>query len=152
MRPRRSRPTSSTRAVKSRSGWRKYPPSSTRRPDRAPVATTTLALTPLPPRSRLASARAIDQRRRAEARQHVDQQHFAAIGFDDLMADDLIAGIVAALHQHARLDLRDQFYWRGFFKDHDKLYRFQPRQHFPPPPFVPNRPPLAPPPLRRFIA
>src|SRR5260370_27153888 len=124
MRPRRSRPTSSTRAVKSRSGWRKYPPSSTRRPDRATVSTTTLALTPLPPRSRLASARAIDQRRRAEARQHVDQQHFAAIGFDDLMADDLIAGIVAALHQHARLDLRDQFYLRVFFTDPHGIHRF----------------------------
>src|ERR1700738_2401456 len=48
-----------------------------------------------------AAARAVDERGRTETGQDFDQQHFAAIGLDDLVADDLVAGIVAALHQHA---------------------------------------------------
>lgn len=49
--------------------------------------------------------RALHQRRRAVARQNIDQHDLAAIGGDDLMADYLLAGVVAAFHQHAGFDL-----------------------------------------------
>src|SRR5260370_22949863 len=83
-----------------------------------------------PPRSRLASTGAVDERGRTETGQHLDQQHFAAIGLDDFVADHLVAGIVAALHQDARLDLRDQFDGGVFLEDSDEIDRLQRRQHF----------------------
>ena len=67
--------------------------------------------------SPLARPRTINQRRCAETLENVDQQHFAAIGLDDLVPDDLLAGVVATLHQNTRLDLRDQLDRRIFFKD-----------------------------------
>src|SRR5579859_982534 len=85
---------------------------------------------PLPRRSRLAAPRAIDQRGRAETRQHLDQQYFAAMGFDDVAAYNLLAGIVAAFHQYARLDRGDQFDRGILFEDHHQIDSLQRRQHF----------------------
>src|SRR3984957_20517044 len=103
-------------------------------------------------RSRLVSPGTIDQRCRAEARQHVDQQHFAAFGLDDLVADDLFAGVVAALDQYARLDLRDQFDRRILRKHNHEIDRLQRRQHFRPRALVLKRALLALQPLHRCIA
>src|ERR1700730_8799816 len=105
MRSRRSRPARSTRAAKQQSGWQKCQPLPPRRPDPATVSTTAVPEILLPPRSRFASARAIDERCGTEAGQDVDQQYFAATCFDDLVTDDLLAGIIPALHQYAWLDL-----------------------------------------------
>src|ERR1700716_2314025 len=58
-------------------------------------------------RSRMTLTRAPDERCGAEAFEDIDQHDLATVSCDDLVADDLVAGIVAALHQHARLDLRD---------------------------------------------
>src|ERR1700730_1777608 len=121
MRSRRSRPATSTRAAKQQSGWQKCPPSPPMRPDPATVSTTALPEILLPPRSRFASARAIDERCGTEAGQNVHQQYFAATCFDDLAADDLLAGVIPALHQHARLDLRNHPDRRIFFEDGDKI-------------------------------
>src|SRR5882757_6957990 len=130
MRPRRSPPTTSTRAAKRRSGWQIYPRSSPRRPGRATASTTTLPPTLSPPRSRLASAGALDERGRTETGQDLDQHHLATIALDDLVADDLIAGVVPTLHQHARLYLRNQFDRGVFVEDCDEIDRLQRRQHF----------------------
>src|SRR6202035_381161 len=121
-------------------------------PAPATAATTTRRPTLSPSRSRLGSARAIDQRGRAETRQYIDQQHFAAIGLDDLMADDLLAGIIPALHQHARLDLPDQPDRGVFFKNRDEIDRLQRRQYLRARALVLHRTPLALQPLHRCIA
>src|ERR1700682_1308405 len=47
------------------------------------------------------------------------------MGVDDLVANDLGAGIVAALHQYIRLDLRDQIDRRILFEDGDGIDRFR---------------------------
>src|SRR3954449_4872234 len=49
-------------------------------------------------------ARPLYQRGRAVPLQDIHQNDLSAIGGDDLMADHLLARIVAALHKHARLD------------------------------------------------
>src|SRR5690348_14155087 len=59
------------------------------------------------------------------ALEDIDQQHLAAVGLDDLVADHLLAGVVSALDQHARLDLGDQLDRRVLFKDHDEIDRLQ---------------------------
>src|SRR5260221_13073644 len=68
------------------------------------------------------------------------------------MANYLLTGIVSALHQHAWLDLRDQFDRGVFIKDHNKIDRLQRRQHFRPRALVLNRAPLALQPLCRGVA
>src|ERR1700682_3387080 len=75
-------------------------------------------------------ARAVDERRRAEAGQDLDQQYSAAMGLDDLVANDLGAAIVPALDQYARLDLGDQLDRRVFLEDDDEIDRLQRRQYF----------------------
>src|SRR4051794_39179157 len=95
-------------AATARSAPRRYRRSWPRRRDRARAAAPGWPVMSPRQRSRLASARTIDQRSRAVAGQDVDQHDFAAMGFDDLAANDLLAGVVAALDQHARLHLRDQ--------------------------------------------
>ena len=71
-----------------------------------------------------------DQRCRTEARQNVDQNDFAAGSLDDLVADDLLEGIVAAFDQHARPDPLDQVDRRVLLEDHDEIDRLKRRQHF----------------------
>src|SRR5450631_1787722 len=97
-------------------------------------------------------ARAVDERRRTEAGQDLDQQYFAAMGLDDLVADDLGAAIVPALDQYARLDLGDQPDRRVFLEDDDEIDRFQCRQYFGAGTLVLHRTPVALQPLRRSIA
>src|SRR5215510_4100913 len=62
-----------------------------------------------PRRSCPALAGALHQRGRAMPLEDVDQQNLAAMGLDDLVADDLFAGVIAALYQHGGPDLFDQF-------------------------------------------
>src|SRR5258705_11968042 len=94
--------------------------------------------------------RAPDERCGTEAFEDIDQHDLAAVSGNDLMANYLLTGVVPALHQHARLDLRDQFYWRVFLKDDNEIDCLQRRQHLRPCAPVLNRAPLAPqPPCRR---
>src|SRR5258707_2475598 len=81
-------------------------------------------------RSRMTLTRAPDERCGAEAFEDIDQHDLATVSGDDFVADDLVAGIVAALHQHARPDLRDQLDRRVFLENDDEIHRLQPRQHF----------------------
>src|SRR5258708_27587689 len=97
-------------------------------------------------------ARATDERCGAEAVEDIDQHDLATVSVDDLVADDLVAGIVAALHQHARPDLRDQLDRRVFLEDDDEIDRLQRRQHFGARALVLNRTPLALQPFHRRIA
>lgn len=74
------------------------------------------------------------------ARQNVDKHNLAAVGGDDLMADNLLAGVVPALHKNARLDLRDQFQRRVLFEDHDQVDRLERGQNFGPRALILHRP------------
>src|SRR5665213_3918618 len=121
--------------------------SSTRRPDPTPISATSRARMLSRLRSRLATARAIDQRCRTEPRQDVDQQYFAATCFNDLVADHLFAGVVTALHQHARPDLRDQPDRSILFEDRDEIDRLERGQDFRSRALVLNRAPF---PLQTF--
>src|SRR6476620_6343080 len=78
------------------------------------------------PRSRPASSRTAYQRRRAMARQNVDEYDLAG-SLDELVADDLFAGVVAALDQYARRHLRDQVDRRVLLEDRDEIDRLQRR-------------------------
>src|SRR6478736_6399917 len=120
---------------------RRCRPPSSMRPDRARRTAPWRSATK--PRSRPASSRTAHQRRRAMARQNVDEYDLAAGSLDDLVADDLFAGVVAALDQHARRHLRDQADRRVLLEDRDEIDRLQRRQHFGPRPLVLNRAPLA---------
>ena len=79
------------------------------------------------------------QRRRAETLEDVDQHNHPARGLDDLMADHLLAGVVAALDQRARLDAGDQVDRRVLLEDDDEVDGFERREHFRTRPFVLNR-------------
>src|SRR4051812_48395256 len=68
------------------------------------------------------------------------------------MSHDLIAGVVATLHQYARPDPGDQIEWRVLFKDDDKIDRLQRRQHFGPRALVLHRTILTLEPLHRSVA
>lgn len=72
----------------------------------------------------------MNQRGRAETLQDIDQHDHPAGGFDDLVADHLLAGVVAALHQNARRDARDQVDRRVLLEDHDEVDGFECGQHF----------------------
>src|SRR5204863_10201567 len=126
---RRSQPASSTKAARPRPGSRKHQTSPTTRTDLATVSIATLARALSPTRSRLASARLLDQRTRAKPRQYIDQQHLAALCFDNLVTHHLLARVVAPFHQHARFDLGDQLYRRVFVEQHDQVHRLQGGQH-----------------------
>src|SRR5262244_2281890 len=137
------------------SARRTYRPPASRMRDCASVATTpALAKPALPPRWRSCPALAgtLHQRGRAVAFEDVDQQHLAAMRLDDFVADDLVAGVVTALDQHARPNLLDQADRRVFLKDHDKVDRFQRRQHFGPRALVLHRATLALQPTHRSVA
>src|SRR4029077_3071332 len=129
-RQQRSRPVRSTTAAQAQPGSGKNPSLRSSRPDPATAATTARPPNPPRPRSRFASARAIDQRGGAKARQDVDQHYFTSKRFDDLVADHLLAPIVATLHQHARPDRGDQPDRRVFREDHDEIDRFECGEHF----------------------
>ena len=150
---RKCRPATSTMAATARSAPRKYRPSSPRRPDRArpaaprrPATQSAAALTPCLPRARSTSDVVLWPGRISTS------THLAASGLDDLVADDLLAGIVAALDQHARLHLRDQVDRRVLLEDRDEIDRLQRRQHFGARALVLHRAPLALQPLHRGIA
>src|SRR5205814_3655542 len=70
------------------------------------------------------SARPRDHARRAVSRHQVDQDHLTAICLDDIVADDLSARVVAALDQHRRAHLADQFEWRVLFEYDHQIDRF----------------------------
>ena len=74
------------------------------------------------------------------------------MSFDDFVSDDLVTAVVAALHQHAGLDLRDQLDWRVFLEDHDKIDRLKRRQHLGARALVLNRAPVALQPPHRCVA
>src|SRR3982750_3835958 len=74
--------------------------------------------------------RAMNQRRRAETLENVDQHHRPARGLDDLMADDLLAGVIAPLDQRTRLDAGDQVERRILIENNDEMDGFERRQHF----------------------
>src|SRR5262249_17905672 len=145
----------STTAAMPPSARRTYRPPASRMRDCASVATTPAMAKPaVPPRRRSfpALAGALHQRGRAVAFEDVDQQHLAAVRLDGFVADDLLAGVVAALDQHARPDLLDQADRRVFLKDHDEVDRFQRRQHFGPRALFLHRAPLAFQPAYRSVA
>src|SRR5882672_3316286 len=100
-------------------------------------------------RSRMTLTRAPDERSGAEAFEDIDQHDLAAVSGNDLMANDLGAGIIATLHQYARPDLRDQLV---FLEDSNEIDRLQRRQHFGARALILNRTPLALQPLHRGIA
>src|SRR5260370_13994579 len=75
------------------------------------------------------SGRARDHAGRALPRHQVDEDHFAAIRFDSVVPDHLVAGIVAALDQYSRAHLADQFRRRVLPEDHDEIGRLQPTEH-----------------------
>src|SRR3954469_16207479 len=104
-------------AARPRSGSQTDRPSRTRPPDCADAATAPGRSSPPRASSLALSARAMNQRRRAEAPEDVDQHDRSARGFDDLMADHLLAGVVAALHQRARLDAGDEVDRRILLED-----------------------------------
>src|SRR5262249_7763901 len=106
-----------------------YPPSWPRLPDRAASPATTVSDCRRSP-SCLVSLRAIDQQSGGKALEDLDQHHRAAAGFDNLVADHLLVGIVPALHQYARLDLGDQPDRRVLRKDGDEIDGFQRCQYF----------------------
>ncbi|CUU16974.1 hypothetical protein CDS [Bradyrhizobium sp.] len=81
----------------------------------------------------------MDQRGRAEALEDVDQHDDSAGGLDDLMADHLLAGVVATLHQRARLDPGDQIDRRILLEEDDEVDGFERREHFRTRTFVLNR-------------
>src|SRR5882672_5729364 len=103
-------------------------------------------------RSRMTLTRAPDERSGAEAFEDIDQHDLAAVSGNDLMANDLGAGIIATLHQYARPDLRDQLDRRVFLENDDEIDRLQRRQHFGARALVLNRTPLALQPFHRRIA
>src|SRR4051794_11929468 len=82
-----------------------------------------------PRRSRLCLARALHQRAGAEALEDFDKQDFAAAGFHHLMANDLIATIVAALDEHGRLDPLDQIDRGVLLEYRDQIDCLQRGQH-----------------------
>src|SRR6202048_1791733 len=149
---RKYRSVRSTTAARARSKPRKYPPFSPTQRDRARPAAPGWPMKLSRRCSCLPLARAVDERRRTEAGQDLDQQYFATVGLDDLVANDLGTAIVRALYQCARLDLRDQLDRRVFLEDHDEIDRFQRRQYFGAGTLVLNRTPVALQPLHRSIA
>src|SRR6266568_826252 len=138
-------------AARARSAPRRYRRPSPMPQDRAMPARADLLAT-LPRYSCLTPAGAIDQRGGAMALQYIDQQNLAATGLDDLVADDLLAGIVAALDQHARFHPRDQLDRGVLFENRDQIDRLQRCQHFGAGALVLHRTPLALQPLHRGVA
>src|SRR6267142_7169167 len=123
---RKSQPAMSTMAARAPSGPRRRLPPEARRPGSSPIATTAtpaLSAKPRRPRSCLALPGTLDQGGRAETGEDIDQHHLSAVGLDDFMADDLLAGIVAALHQHTRPDLCDQLDRRVLLEEDDEIDR-----------------------------
>jgi hypothetical protein len=59
-----------------------------------------------------------------------DGNDAAAGGFHFFAADDLIAGPVAAFHQHVREQTGDDFARRGFVKNHYRVDAFERRENF----------------------
>src|ERR1700737_5540577 len=90
-------------------------------------------------RSRMTLARAADERCGAEAFEDIDQHDLATVSGNDLVADHLLAGVIAALDQHTWPDLRNQIERCVFFKDEDEIDRLKRRQHFRARPLVLNR-------------
>src|ERR1700692_2503650 len=76
-------------------------------------------------RSRMTLTRTPYERCGAEAFEDIDQHDLATVSGNDLVADHLPAGVIAALDQHTWLDLRDQIERRVFFKDDDEIDRLQ---------------------------
>src|SRR4051812_14265887 len=95
-------------AARPQSGSQTDRPSRTRPPDCADAATAPGRSSARGASSLALSPRAMNQRRRAEALENVNQHHRPARGFDDLMADYLLAGVIAPFDQRARLDASDQ--------------------------------------------
>src|SRR6185312_2076469 len=125
--PRRYRPAMSTMATPARSERQRHPQSWPRLAADARVATSDLPQRLSHLRSLPASAGAVDQQRRTEAGQDIDQPHLAAAGFDDLVANHLLAGIVGALYQNLWPDLRDQLDRRVLLEQHDQIDLLVPR-------------------------
>src|SRR3978361_1213521 len=105
----------STTVAQARSKRRQYPPSLSRPPGRAKPAAPGSRAKVRPRRSCLTLTRALDQRGGAEAFKDIDQQDFAAAGLHHLVTDNPVAGIIAALCQHAWLDPGNQIDRRIFF-------------------------------------
>src|SRR4051794_33305385 len=139
-------------AARRRPKSQKCPRSWTTLPDRATICATMPAPILSTARSRLASARSIDQRTRTEAGQNIDQQNLPAIRFDDFMTDDLLARVIAAFYQYARLDFCNELYRSVLLEDHDKVDGFQRSQHFRTSNVVLNRTPIALQSLHRCVA
>src|SRR3981189_816278 len=72
-------------------------------------------------RSRMTLTRAPDERCGAEAFEDIDQHDLATVSGNDLVADHLLAGVIAALDQHTWLDLHNQIEGCVFFKDEDEI-------------------------------
>src|SRR3954469_3505716 len=147
-----SQRTSLTKAKRTRAEPQTHPWSSTKRRDPAIAFATIPAPIPSTARSRLASARSVDQRTRTEPGQNINQQNLPAIRFDDFMTDDLLARVIAAFYQYARLDFRNELYRSVLLEDHDKVDGFQRSQNFRTSTVVLNRTPIALQSLHRCVA
>src|SRR5690349_2058852 len=66
---------------------------------------------------------------RAVARHQIDQDHLAAARLDEVVPDDILPGVVAALHQYGGADLLDQFERGVFLEHHDEVHRFKSGKH-----------------------
>ena len=55
----------------------------------------------------------------------IDQDDLAAVSFDEVVADDVFLGVIAALHQHGRAHLADQFERGVFLEHHDEIDGFR---------------------------
>src|SRR5215471_16705789 len=75
-------------------------------------------------------ARLADDLCRAEARHEIDEDHFAAFAFDELVSHHLLAPVVAPFDQHLGTHAADQLERGILLEDDDEVYGFERRQHF----------------------
>src|SRR3954462_12805215 len=88
----------------------------------------------------------------AVARHEVDEEHLPAVRLDDVVTNNILSGVVAALHQHSGAHLLDQFERRVFFEYDDEIDRLQRGEHVSARGHVLNRAALALQPRHRAIA
>src|SRR5690606_34494 len=66
-------------------------------------------------------ARALDEARGAAVGQRFHDHHFAAGGFDDLAADDLVPGVIATFYEHLWAHAADEFQRRVLVENDDEI-------------------------------
>src|SRR3954447_10505280 len=74
-------------------------------------------------------ARPRDKPAGAVTRHQIDEDHLAAIRFDDLVPDDFVAGVIAALDQHGWAHLPDQLQRRVLLEHHHEIDGLERGEH-----------------------